>query len=76
MKTVSILPANGCVLIIDNIESITEVETFKKMLQSNPELKLLFSLDVDTKSVVSTKTNLCYPSTFKVSAIKKRIDEE
>ena len=77
IKTISIIPGNACIISIDNIEAILDMDTWKKYSKNN-EIKLSYTLvegvSPETKCIVCTKNGFAYPSTFRQTVLKRRID--
>ena len=80
IKTVSIIPGNACILPIDNIETIIEKDVWLKISRSQKKdtrfnYVVVGEVNEDTKCIVCTKTGYAYPSTFRQTVLKGRIDK-
>ena len=79
IKTVSIIPGNSCILPIENIETIVDMDSWKTIANLRrpngyPHYILAGEINDETKCIVCTKTGYAYPSTFRQTVLKGRID--
>ena len=74
MKLISILPNNKCSIPSSDIEVIFSVEEWNETKSNYTHCKINEVQNKDIKSYVKTKNNVVYPSTFSVSVLLKRVN--